>query len=73
MGSSSFVENVKALLAFRAKGRDVIGGMKGVRSGRDLLPISFFLGPDPGERIIKDLPWPDPGETGSVSLSKDSQ
>ena len=38
------------------------GGMKGISSGRDLLPIRFFLGPDPGESIIRNLPWPDPGD-----------
>ena len=29
VGSRSFVENVKALLGFRAKGRDAIGGNEG--------------------------------------------
>jgi hypothetical protein len=44
VGSRSFVENEKALLGYRAKGRDVIGGKKGISSGRDPFPIRFFLG-----------------------------
>jgi len=45
VGSRSFVEHVKALLGFRAKGRDVIGGVKSIGCGRDLLPIRLFSGP----------------------------
>jgi hypothetical protein len=36
---------VKTILGYRAKGRDVIGGMKGIISGMDLLSIRLFLGP----------------------------
>jgi putative transposase len=45
VASRSFVEKVKVLLAFRAKGRDIIGGMKGINAGRDLLAKRLFSGP----------------------------
>lgn len=44
MGSSSFVENAKALLGYRAKGRDVIGGDEGYQLREGSAPYKVLLG-----------------------------
>ncbi len=44
VGSRSFVEHVKALLGFRAKGREVIGGSGGYQLREGSAPYkAFFL------------------------------
>jgi hypothetical protein len=51
VGSRSFVENVKALLGFRAKGRDVIGGNEGYQLREGSAPYKEgFWGPSPRNR-----------------------
>jgi hypothetical protein len=46
MGSSSYVEHVKALVGLRAKGRDVTGRAEGYHQLREggVLPIRLFSG-----------------------------
>jgi hypothetical protein len=44
VGSRSFVENVKALLGFRANGRDVIGGNAGYQLREVSAPYKVFWG-----------------------------
>jgi len=48
VGSRSFVGNVKALLGYRAKGRDVIGGNEGyqLREGSGPYKALFGAGSD---------------------------
>jgi hypothetical protein len=45
VGSRSFVENVKALLGYRAKGRDVIGGNEGYQLREGSAPYKVLWGP----------------------------
>jgi len=44
VGSRSFVEHVKALLGFRAKGRDVIGGSEGYQLRERSAPYKALFG-----------------------------
>ena len=44
VGSRSFVENVKAHLGFRAKGRDVIGGNEGYHLWEGSAPYKALFG-----------------------------
>jgi putative transposase len=48
VGSRSFVEKVKALLGYRAKGREVIGGNEGyqLREGSGPYKVLFGVGND---------------------------
>jgi putative transposase len=43
VGSRSFVGNVKALLGYRAKGRDVIGGNEGHQPREGSAPYKVLL------------------------------
>ena len=45
VGSKAFIEKVKSLLGFKAKGRDVMEGLGDIISGRKLLLIWVFSGP----------------------------
>jgi REP element-mobilizing transposase RayT len=49
VGSRSYVENVKVLLGFRAKGRDVIGGDEGYQLREESAPYKAFLGAENGD------------------------
>lgn len=44
VGSRSFVEQVKALLGFRAKGRDVIGGSEAYQLREGSAPYKALFG-----------------------------
>jgi putative transposase len=44
VGNKSFVENVKALLGFRAKGREIIEGDKRYQLGEESPPYKALLG-----------------------------
>ena len=44
VGSRSFVEQVQALLGFRAKGRDVIGGSEGYQLREGSAPYKALFG-----------------------------
>jgi len=44
VGSRSFVEHVKALLGYRAKGRDVIGGNEGYQLREGSAPYKALIG-----------------------------
>ena len=41
-GSRSFVENVRALLGLRVKGRNVIGGIKDINAWKDVPHMALF-------------------------------
>ena len=73
VGSMSFIEKVKLLLGFKAKGRDVIAGGDGYHLREEAASyMAFFraekgdIGPENGllfeckHRIINTLLWPDP-------------
>jgi hypothetical protein len=45
VGSRPFIGYVKALLGFKAKGRDVIEAVKRISSGRELFTIRLFSVP----------------------------
>jgi hypothetical protein len=44
VGSRPFVEKMKALLGFRAKGRDVIGGNEGYQLREGFAPYKVLFG-----------------------------
>jgi hypothetical protein len=53
--SRPFVEMVKVLLGFRAKGRDIIEGTEGYQVRDKVLPIILFLGRKKGYKPSKRL------------------
>ncbi len=49
MGRRPFVEKVKALLGFRAKGRDIIEGNEGYQVREGSAPYSALFGAERGD------------------------
>jgi len=54
VGSRSFVEHVKALLGFRAKGRDVIGGNEGYQLREGSAPYKALFGAENDDRGVEN-------------------
>jgi hypothetical protein len=49
VGSKSFIENVKAILGFRAKGRDIIGVSEGYQLREGSAHYNALFGAEKGE------------------------